>query len=99
MSEINDGFVDSDEPTLDADALAAAIAPVETQDDVTEAPTEGTVRVATRRGYKFILPNGRAEGEDLVVGTVPVTVPEPLVETLIKLSNGRLYVVPETKED
>ena len=98
MSEINDGFVDNDESTIDADVVAAALTPVD-QPDVTEAPTEGTVLVATRRGHKFILPNGLAEGEDLVVGTEGVRVPEPLVEALIKASNGRLFVVPETKED
>lgn len=68
------------------------------QDDADVAP-EGTVRVATRRGYKFVLP-GSDGAPDFEITTEPVPVPEEAVEALIKASNGRVYRVdPETEEE
>lgn len=93
MSDINDGFGDA-EPFVDpTEALAA---PVVDEPDATVVP-EGTVRVAMRRGHKFVLPNP-GDGDDLVIGSEPVRVPEDTVAALIKASNGRLFVVPEDKE-
>jgi hypothetical protein len=95
VSDINDGFGDA-EPFVDPTEALAALATTD-EPDATVAP-EGTVRVATRRGYKFILPNP-GDGEDLVIGTEPVRVPEATVDELIKASNGRLFVVPEDEEE